>query len=43
MSLFWLFELCLYVWFFDMYESSYAILHKIGLGTLLLLYEIEYS
>ena len=31
MSLFWLFGLCLHVWLFDIYESSYAIIHKIGL------------
>ena len=33
MSLFWLFGLCLSVWFFGIYESSYAIIHKIGLYT----------
>ena len=32
MSLLWLFGLCLYdVWLFDMHESSYGIIHKIGL------------
>ena len=30
MSLFLLFRLCLYVRLFDMYESSYAIIHKMG-------------
>ena len=34
MSLFWLFGLCLCVYLFDMYESSYAIIHKTGLYTL---------
>ena len=43
MSLFLLFGLCLYVQLFDMYESFYAIIHKIGLYTLPLRYEQEYS
>ena len=40
--LFWLFGLCLYIWLFNMCESFYAIIHKIGLYTLLLRYEREY-
>ena len=43
MSLFWLFGLCLYVWLFGVYENSYAFFHKIGLFTLLMRYEREYS
>ena len=43
MSLFWLFGLCLYVWLFGVYENSYALFHKIGLFTLLMRYEREYS
>ena len=34
---------CVCVYLFGMYESSYAIIHKIGLYTLSLLYEREYS
>ena len=34
MSLFWLFGLCLCVWLFGIYQSSYAISHKIGLNEL---------
>ena len=36
---FWLFRLCVCVWLFSMYESSYAIIHKIRLFTLSLRYE----
>ena len=43
MSLFWLFGLCVCVYLFGMYESSYAIIHKIGLHALLLPYGKEYS
>ena len=42
-SLFWLLGLCLYVWLFGEYENSYAFFHKIGLFTLSLRYEREYS
>ena len=42
MWLFWLFELCFYVWLFGVYENSYAIFHKIGLFTLSLKCEREY-
>ena len=41
-SLFWLFVLGVFVWLFGMYESSYTIIHKIGLNTLLLQYERKY-
>ena len=39
MSLFWLFGLCLYVRLVGLYESSYAIIHKIELYTLSLRHE----
>ena len=34
MSLFRLFGLCLFVWLFGIYQNSYAIIHRIGLFTL---------